>query len=96
MAWFERNSIGLVKHPSYSPDVNPIEHVWAELKKRLHQQYPRIGDNPGGKEAVERRLVEVLPLVCETIPEEFFEKLWKSMPNRVAAGLEARGSYTKY
>ena len=96
MNWFERNSIQLVEHPPYSPDLNPIEHVWVELKKRLHQQYPRIGDTPGGKEAVMKRLAEVLPLVWETIPEEFFEKLWKSMPDRVAAVLEARGGYTKY
>ena len=96
MALFERHDVGLEEHPPYSPDLNPIEHVWVELKKRLHQQYPRIRDTPGGKEAVKRILAQVLPLVWETIPEEFFEKLWKSMPNRVAAVLEARGGYTKY
>ena len=62
----------------------------------MHQQYPRIGDIPGEKEAVKKRLVQVLPLVWETIPEEFFKKLWKSIPDRVAAVLEARGGYTKY
>ena len=46
---------------------------------------------------MKNRLVEVLPLVWETIPEEFFEKLWKSMPDRVAAVLEAKGGgYTRY
>ena len=38
----------------------------------------------------------MLPLVWDTIPEEFFEKLWKSMPARVAAVLEAKSGYTKY
>jgi len=90
MAWFERNCIQIEEHPPYSPDLNPIEHAWVELKKRLHQQYPRIGDTPGGKEAVKKRLAHVLLLVWETIPEELFEKLWKSMPDRVAAVLEAR------
>ena len=94
--WFERNCIELVEHSLYSPDLSPIEHVWVELKKRLHQQYPRISDISRAKEAVKERLVQVLPLVWETIPEEFFEKLWKSMPNRVAAVLEAKGGYTKY
>ena len=85
----------MVEHPPYSPDLNPIEHVWVELKKRLHQQYPRIANTAGGKEAVKKRLVQVLPLVSETIPEESFEKLWKSIPDRVAAVLEARRGYTK-
>ena len=96
MNWLKANHVEVVDHPSYFPDLNPIEHVWVELQKRLYQQYPRIGDTPGGKERVKKRLAEVLPIVWETIPEEFFEKLWKSMPNRVAAVLEARGEYTKY
>jgi len=94
--WFERNCIELVEHPPYSPDLNPIKHVWVELKKQLYQEYQRIGDTTGGKEAVKKRLAQVLPLVWETIPEEFFEKLWKSVPDSVAAVLEARGGYTRY
>jgi len=69
MDWFERSSIELVEHPPYSPDLNPIEHAWVELKKRLHQQCPRIADTPRGKQAVKKRLAEVMPLVWETIPE---------------------------
>ena len=60
----------------------------------MHQQYPRIGDTPGDKEAAKKKLAQVLLLVWKTI-SEFFEKLWKSMPDR-AAVLEARGDYTKY
>ena len=37
MARFERNDVGLEEQPPYSPDLNPIKHVWVELKKRLHQ-----------------------------------------------------------
>ena len=77
MLWigWRENSIEVVDYPPYSPDLNPIEHVWVELKKQLHQQYPMIGDTAGGKEAVRRRLAHVLPLAWETIPEECFEKL---------------------
>jgi len=96
MDWLEANNIDVFEHPPYSLDLNPIEHAWVELKKRLHQQYPRIGNTPGGKQAVKNKLAQVLPLVWETIPEEFFEKLWKSIPRRVAAVLEAKGGYTRY
>jgi len=47
-------------------------------------------------DTVRKRLAEVLPLVWETIPDSFFEKLWKAMPSRVAAVIEAKGWYTKY
>ena len=32
----------------------------------------------------------------QDIEEEFLERLWESMPKRVAAVLDARGWYTKY
>jgi len=33
MEWLERNSMEVVEHSPYSPDLNPIEHAWVELKK---------------------------------------------------------------
>ncbi|RPA92629.1 hypothetical protein L873DRAFT_1859594, partial [Choiromyces venosus 120613-1] len=37
--WFNINGIQLVEYPPYSPDLNPIEYVWVELKKHLQDQY---------------------------------------------------------
>jgi len=45
---------------------------------------PRRGNRPAG---------HVWTLDIEG---EFLEKLWESLPNRVAAVLDARGWYTKY
>ena len=30
--WFEQYNIQVDKHPPYSLDLNPIEHVWVVLK----------------------------------------------------------------
>lgn len=93
MVWLAENQINLEDHPPLSPDLNPIEHAWVQLKRQLHQQHPDILNTPGGPEKVRDRLAEVLPQVWETISESVFEK---SMPSRVAAVIEAKGWYTKY
>jgi hypothetical protein len=45
---------------------------------------------------VKARLGEVLHEIWEEMPEAYFEKLWKSMPDRVAALIDGNGWYTWY
>ena len=42
------------------------------------------------------RLAEVLPVCWEKIFETQLETLWKSMPGRVRAVIEAKGWQTRY
>jgi transposase len=96
LAFFKRYAIPLESHPPYSPDLNPIEHAWVLLKRQLIADYPFIGDYPGAPEKVKAKLAEVLPLCWEKIPQKQFEVLWKSMPDRVQAVIDAKGWYTRY
>jgi transposase len=96
MIWLTANDIKLEDWPPYSPDMNPIEHVWKRLKDKLHTSYPNLANTRGGPEAVRARLAEVLPRVWEGIEQDFLENLTKSMVDRVEALIEAEGWYTKY
>src|SRR5882762_2170840 len=86
--WFKDNSIDVMVWPAQSPDINPIEHLWVDLKKTLNK-YP----NPakGVHELWERAVEE-----WNKIPPETCQKLIESMPRRIQAVIKAKGGHTKY
>jgi transposase len=86
--FFEEHQMRVLKWPAQSPDLNPIEHLWVYIKRRLNE-YPNPPE--GILELWERIQVE-----WEKIPVDYCQKLISSMPRRIKAVLRAKGGHTKY
>lgn len=84
--WFQENDVTVMKWPSQSPDLNPIEHLWHEIKKRVKKKALK------NKEDLRRTLLEV----WDDISPSVCENLVASMPKRVAAVVKNKGGPTKY
>ena len=46
--WLREKKINVIVWPSYLPDLNPIENIWATLKRQIHLWYPQLDHMPGG------------------------------------------------
>jgi transposase len=93
--WFREMGIPLADWPPYSPDLNPIEHIWWHLKSLVLKNYPEIetmGKGENAQEALEKALIEA----WNDLPDSLFVACANSMPSRVKACIEAKGWHTKY
>ena len=86
----------IMEWPPNSPDMNPIENLWAHLKLELHRRYPDTKYLSGSPAVIRRILKRRLLEVWWDIGEEVLTGLVKSMPHRVRALLKAKGWYTEY
>lgn len=80
--------IPVMQWPAKSPDLNPIEHIWDELERRLRaRQNP-----PNNKQDLRVALTEE----WQAIPQERINKIINSMRNRCHAVIDANGGHIRY
>ena len=71
--------------PPNSPDLNPIENVWAILKDKVYEKQPKN----------ETELAEVIEEAWWAIPQSFICRLIDSMPERIRRVKNANGGRFK-
>ena len=78
--------------PPNSPDLNPIEGLWAAVERGLRKMWVETEQRPhSAQEIFEQAVVE-----WEKIPQETKDGLTKRMPERMQAVLDANGGHTKW
>lgn len=84
--YFDRNDIEVLEWPAQSPDLNPIEHLWAHIKLEL-KKFPATSVSD-----LKVKLVDI----WNGISVEVCEKLVKSMPKRVEQVMRNKGGASSY
>ena len=77
----DRGHTLLIDWPGNSPDLNPIENCWSEMKNRLRDERPTSVD--GIKRVCQRVWAGITP--------GYLTKLFESMPRRMEAVIKAGG-----
>lgn len=84
--WFQNHGIDLIDWPAWSPDLNPIEELWNDLKQRVYGRHPR------SMEELERFVAEE----WAATDLNFIARICHNMPHRLQAVIANNGHKVPY
>lgn len=87
IAFHEDRGTPTMSWPAQSPDMNPIEHVWDLIGRKIRDG-PTLPDLMSVENAVMRE--------WSNMSQEFVDRLIDSMPRRIGAVIAAKGGHTRY
>ncbi|CDQ63325.1 unnamed protein product [Oncorhynchus mykiss] len=84
--WLKDNKVKVLEWPSQSPDLNLIEHLWAELKKRVRARRPT--NLTQLHQLCQEELAKIHPTYCWNLVEGY--------PKCLTQVKQFKGNATKY
>ena len=84
----QSEAVTSVPWPALSPDLNPIEHIWEMLDRRIQAREPHVQNI--------RQLEAALHRECQQLSQHDNRRLTEGMRRRVAAVIQACGGSTRY
>ena len=84
--WLFNHGIQCLDFPPYSPDLNPIENLWADLARRVEQFQCSTMEE----------LQDIVAEQWKETDKELLRKLARSMPERCQAVIDAHGDHTAF
>lgn len=84
--FFQEKSMEVMEWPPQSPDLNPIEHLWAILDTKI----------PMESRTNVTTFWEAMQREWKKIPSNTLKNLVRSMPKRLKAVIDNKGRATKY
>src|SRR6185312_3310720 len=79
--WFHNHGIDLIDFPPWSPDLNPIENLWNDLKRRVYAHHPRTMEE----------LEEWIQIEWQATDLSFISYICRDMHNRLELVLKNKG-----
>jgi transposase len=86
--FMDEKNIETLDWPPQSPDLNPIENLWAIIKARRQKKF--------GMPRSRKDLIEQIFFIWDDIEPEIVSKLADSANKRIKECLKAKGKITKY
>ncbi len=78
--WLKKKHIKVLQWPGQSPDLNPTENLWRELKGRVAKRQPRnIYDLEG---ICKKELNKIPPEMCENLVANYKKRLTSVIANK--------------
>ena len=86
--FLQQEAVQTIPWPAMSPDMNPMEHVWDFIGRKINQRNPKCQN-------IDELRTTILQ-EWQQFPQERIRRLVRSMTRRVTELLDKCGGYTRY